>query len=473
MSDLKIYNTLTRGKQIFIPIEPGKVRLYVCGITVYDYCHLGHARMMIVFDMIQHWLRISNLEVTYVRNITDVDDKIIYCATVNHESIQQFTQRFIQAMNEDATALGIKKPDYEPYVTSYIPQILSFIKKLQQQGLAYQGQNGDVYFSVKNFPDYGKLSGKSLKDLRVGERIDINIYKRHPFDFVLWKRAKEKEPHDVKWNSPWGIGRPGWHIECSAMSNQLLGKHFDIHGGGQDLQFPHHENEIAQSEGAYQHTFVNYWIHNGCVHVNNEKMSKSLGNFLTIRDLLKVYDSEVIRFFILSVHYRSPLHYSDIHLENARHALRRLYTTLKGVHIKTQGVEKQDEKFIQRFYKAMNDDFNTPVAIAILFSLANEFNKSKSIVYAKQLKILGGMIGLLKRPIEDFLKGCIFNTNTIETYKNATHLSDIDIEAKILARSIAKRSRNFIEADNIRNELIKIGIILEDKLNGLTEWRRR
>lgn len=474
MSNLKIYNTLTRGKQSFIPIEPGKVRLYVCGITAYDYCHLGHARVLVVFDMIQHWLRTSNLEVTYVRNITDIDDKIIHRATVNRESIKQLTQRFIKTMHEDAAALGIKKPDYEPHATSYIPQMLSLIKKLQQYGLAYRGKNGDVYFSVQDFPNYGKLSGKSLKDLRIGERVNIDVNKRHPLDFVLWKAAKQEEPSDVKWNSPWGVGRPGWHIECSAMSSNLLGKHFDIHGGGQDLQFPHHENEIAQSEGAHRHTFVNYWIHNGFIRVNNKKMSKSLGNFFTIRDLLKKYDPEVIRFFILRAHYRSPLNYSDVQLEDARQSLTRLYIALKGANINTLFVKSKNKKFMQRFYEAMNDDFNTPVAIAVLFDLANEINTSKSIEHAKQLKILANIIGLLQHPIEDFLKGHIStDIDKISIYrKNITHLSNVDIEARIKARDAAKKSRNFAEADSIRNELIKIGIILEDKSNGLTEWRR-
>ncbi|WP_034297752.1 cysteine--tRNA ligase [Herbaspirillum sp. RV1423] len=467
MSNLKIYNTLARDKQAFSPIEPGKVRLYVCGMTVYDYCHLGHARVMVVFDMVQRWLRASGFDVTYVRNITDIDDKIIQRAIENRESIGQLTQRFIIAMDEDAAALGVQKPDHEPRATAYVPQMLAMIGQLEKNGLAYQGSDGDVNYSVRDFPGYGKLSGKSLDDLRAGERVDVNAGKRDPLDFVLWKAAKESEPGEVKWDSPWGKGRPGWHIECSAMSGELLGDHFDIHGGGQDLQFPHHENEIAQSEGAHRHTFVNYWMHNGFVRVDNEKMSKSLGNFFTIRDVLKKYDPEVVRFFILRAHYRSPLNYSDAHLDDARQALTRLYTALKEVPVDDLAAVTavdQGEAHAQRFAEAMNDDFNTPVAIAVLFDLANEINKSKSVALARQLKALAGVIGLLQRPADSFLKGGVGS--------EAAGLSAADIEAKIAARIAAKKAKNFAEADGIRAELAAAGVILEDKPGGLTEWRR-
>ncbi|MDR2196228.1 MAG: cysteine--tRNA ligase, partial [Gallionellaceae bacterium] len=328
---LKIHNTLTRDKQEFIPINPGNVRMYVCGMTVYDYCHLGHARVMVVFDMVYRWLMASGYAVDYVRNITDIDDKIIRRALENGESIHALTQRFIDAMHEDADALGVLRPNHEPRATQYVPQMLAMIAQLEKNGLAYQATGGDVNYSVRKFAGYGKLSGKSLEDLRAGERVEVDSDKQDPLDFVLWKHAKADEPAEVQWDSPWGKGRPGWHIECSAMGSELLGKHFDIHGGGADLQFPHHENEIAQSEGAHQCAFVNYWMHNGFVRVDNEKMSKSLGNFFTIREVLKAYDAEVVRFFILRAHYRSPLNYSDAHLDDAKGALTRLYTALKSV----------------------------------------------------------------------------------------------------------------------------------------------
>ncbi|MEO8411107.1 MAG: cysteine--tRNA ligase, partial [Propionivibrio sp.] len=365
---LKIYNTLVKEKQEFVPLEPGKVRMYVCGMTVYDYCHLGHARMLVVFDMVQRWLRASGLDVTYVRNITDIDDKIIKRAAENQETIGELTNRFIAYMDEDAAALGVEKPDFEPRATNYVPQMLAMIAQLEGEGLAYQASDGDVNFAVRKFPAYGKLSGKSLDDLRAGERVDIDKAKHDPLDFVLWKRAKDGEP---AWDSSWGKGRPGWHIECSAMSSDLLGKQFDIHGGGQDLQFPHHENEIAQSEGAHHCRFVNYWMHNGFVRVDDEKMSKSLGNFFTIRAVLKKYDAEVVRFFILRAHYRSPLNYSDVHLDDARQALARLYTALKAVPAETHPVD-WNEAHALRFRQAMNDDFNTPEACAVLFDLATE-----------------------------------------------------------------------------------------------------
>lgn len=462
MTAIKIYNTLAREKQAFIPIEPGKVRMYVCGMTVYDYCHLGHARVMVVFDMVQRWLRVSGFDVTYVRNITDIDDKIIKRAVENGESISSLTQRFIKAMDQDAGALGVQKPDHEPRATQYVPQMLHLIEKLEQHGLAYQASDGDVNYSVRDFPSYGKLSGKSLDDLRAGERVELNTGKRDPLDFVLWKSAKESEPEEVKWDSRWGKGRPGWHIECSAMSCDLLGEHFDIHGGGEDLQFPHHENEIAQSEGATRQTFVNYWMHNGFVRVDNEKMSKSLGNFFTIRDVLKSYDAEVVRFFILRAHYRSPLNYSDAHLNDAKHALTRLYTALKEVQPDAAALDMNEEHAV-RFAEAMNDDFNTPIAIAILFDLANEVNKAKSPTLARQLKGLAGTIGFLQRAPQEFLQA---------GPAEGSAYSEAAIEEHIAARAAAKKAKNFAEADAIRAELLANGIVLEDKPGGVTEWRR-
>jgi len=461
MSVLKIYNTLARDKQVFSPIEPGKVRLYVCGMTVYDYCHLGHARVMVVFDMVQRWLRAQGYEVTYVRNITDIDDKIIRRAVENNEPISALTARYIHAMNEDAAALGVQRPDHEPRATAYVPQMLALIGALEKNGLAYLAADGDVNFSVRDFPGYGKLSGKSLDDLRAGERVDINSTKRDPLDFVLWKAARESEPDEVKWSSPWGNGRPGWHIECSAMACDLLGEQFDIHGGGQDLQFPHHENEIAQSEGAHGHAFVNYWMHNGFVRLDNEKMSKSLGNFFTIRQVLERYDAEVIRFFILRAHYRSPLNYSDLHLDDARVALARLYTALKDT-VPDDGVLDLQEPFAQRFAEAMNDDFNTPMAMSVLFDLANETNKSHSPVLARQLKLLSGLLGLLARQPQQFLQASVSNDG----------IADDEIAVLIAARAQAKKDKNFSESDRLRAELAAKGIVLEDKPGGLTEWRR-
>lgn len=462
MTAIKIYNTLAREKQTFVPMQAGKVRMYVCGMTVYDYCHLGHARVMVVFDMVQRWLRASGLDVTYVRNITDIDDKIIRRAVENGESISRLTQRFIDAMDEDAAALGVQKPDHEPRATEYVPQMLGLIEKLERNGLAYQAGDGDVNYSVRDFPGYGKLSGKSLDDLRAGERVELNTGKRDPLDFVLWKAAKESEPEEVKWSSRWGKGRPGWHIECSAMSCELLGEQFDIHGGGEDLQFPHHENEIAQSEGAHRHTFVNYWMHNGFIRVDNEKMSKSLGNFFTIRDVLKKYDPEVVRFFILRAHYRSPLNYSDAHLNDAKHALTRLYTALKEVQADSSPLDR-NETYALRFADAMNDDFNTPIAIAVLFDLANEVNKTKSPALARQLKGLAGTIALLQRTPQEFLHAGPADEGAY---------SEAMIAEQIAARADAKKAKNFAEADRIRAELLANGVVLEDKPGGVTEWRR-
>ncbi len=455
---LKIYNSLAREKQDFVPIEPGRVRMYVCGMTVYDYCHLGHARVLVVFDMVQRWLRASGLDVTYVRNITDIDDKIIKRALENGESIGDLTERFIRLMDEDAAALGVEKPDHEPRATQYVPQMLELIGQLATNGLAYQAADGDVNFSVRKFPGYGKLSGKSLDDLRAGERVEVDTAKQDPLDFVLWKHAKEGEPF---WTSPWGNGRPGWHIECSAMSSDLLGEHFDIHGGGQDLQFPHHENEIAQSEGAHRCQFVNYWMHNGFVRVDDEKMSKSLGNFFTIREVLKKYDAEVLRFFILRAHYRSPLNYSDVHLDDARNALSRLYTALKAVPGDVLPVD-WEEAHARRFRQAMDDDFNTPEACAALFDLAAEVNRGKSAALAAQLRALAGLLGLLQRDPQVFLQAAP---------AQAGELSVADIEARIAERVAAKKSRDFAAADGIRAALLEAGVVLEDGPQGTT-WRR-
>jgi len=456
---LKLYNTLDREKQSFVPLEPGKVRMYVCGMTVYDYCHLGHARVMVVFDMVARWLRTSGYQVTYVRNITDIDDKIIKRAGENGEPIRTLTDRFITAMHEDADALGVLRPDHEPRAMDFVPQMLGLIDKLEKNGLAYQAPNKDVCYSVHSFPGYGKLSGKSLDDLRAGERVDVAEGKRDPLDFVLWKHAKDSEPEEAKWESPWGKGRPGWHIECSAMSSDLLGEHFDIHGGGQDLQFPHHENEIAQSEGAHQHRFVNYWMHNGFIRVDNEKMSKSLGNFFTIRDVLKQYDAEVVRFFILRAHYRSPLNYSDAHLDDAKQSLTRLYTALKGYSGK--GYVDWNEAHALRFKAAMDDDFGTSEAVAVLFDLALEVNRGSDVAMAAQLKGLGAVLGLLQREATAFLQGAPVEDG----------LSAEAIDGLIAARVAAKKAKNFAESDRIRDELKAAGILLEDSAAGTT-WRR-
>ncbi|MBL8444218.1 MAG: cysteine--tRNA ligase [Zoogloeaceae bacterium] len=457
---INIHNTLTRRKDVFTPIEPGKVRMYVCGMTVYDFCHLGHARVMVVFDMVARWLRASGFDVTYVRNITDIDDKIIRRAQENGETIRALTNRFIAAMHEDADALGVLRPDHEPRATEYVASMQTIIARLTEKGLAYVADSRDVCFAVRKFDGYGKLSGKSLDELRAGERVEVAGDKRDPLDFVLWKRAREEEPEEVKWASPWGAGRPGWHIECSAMSSDLLGDHFDIHGGGQDLQFPHHENEIAQSEGAHGHAFVNYWMHNGFVRVDDEKMSKSLGNFFTIRDVLKAFDPEVVRFFILRAHYRSPLNYSDAHLQDARSALTRLYTALRGA---PQVAEPDwNEAHALRFKAAMDDDFNTPEAVAVLFELANRVNRGETAM-AGQLRALGAVLGLLERDAEVFLKASVGEADR--------ELDAVGIEARIEVRSAAKKARDFALADGIRAELLAAGVVLEDSPSGTT-WRR-
>jgi len=463
MSHLKIYNTLAREKQQFVPNEAGKVGMYVCGMTVYDYCHVGHARMMMAFDVIYRWLMESGYEVKYVRNITDIDDKIIKRAVENGETLSSLVTRFTQYMDEDFAALNMLPASFVPRATEHVPGMLAIIEQLEAKGLAYKSEDGDVNYAVRSFPNYGKLSGKSLDDLRAGERVDVNTGKRDPLDFVLWKAAKESEPAEAKWDSKWGRGRPGWHIECSAMSCALLGEHFDIHGGGQDLQFPHHENEIAQSEGAFGAPMVNYWIHNGFVRVDNEKMSKSLGNFFTIRDVLKKYDAEVIRFFIVRAHYRSPLNYSDVHIDDAKGALTRLYTALADVDLgsETPAVD-WSEAHARRFREAMDDDFNTPLAVAELFDLASEVNRTKSVAAARQLKALAGVLGLLQRAPQEFLRAGSGDDG----------LGEAEIANLIAARAAAKKARNFAEADGIRAELVAAGIILEDKPDGTTNWRR-
>ncbi|ASJ24494.1 cysteine--tRNA ligase [Laribacter hongkongensis] len=455
---LHLYNTLSRQKERFQPIQPGKVNMYVCGMTVYDYCHLGHARVMVVFDMVARWLRASGYDLTYVRNITDIDDKIIRRAAENGEPINVLTQRFIDAMDEDAAALGVQKPNFEPRATQFVPDMISMIEELIGKGRAYAAPNGDVYYAVREFAGYGQLSGKSLDDLRAGERVDVDPNKRDPMDFVLWKAAKPGEP---AWPSPWGQGRPGWHIECSAMNEHYFGPHFDIHGGGADLQFPHHENEIAQSEGAHDCKFVNYWMHNGFIRVDNEKMSKSLGNFFTIREVLEKYDAEVVRFFILRAHYRSPLNYSDAHLEDARSALSRLYTALKNVPAADVALDWEANDYARRFRSAMDDDFNTVEAVAVLFELAGEANKSRSAELAGWLKTLGGVLGLLQRDPVDFLQG-----GSLEG-----EISADEVEQLIAARKAARAGKDWAESDRIRDELIARGIVLEDGAGGTT-WRR-
>ena len=457
---LKIYNSLAKCKQNFVPLTTNKVKLYVCGMTVYDYCHLGHARVMVVFDMIVRWFRDSGYEVTYVRNITDIDDKIIKRAQENQEPIEALTGRFIRAMDEDSSALGVLPPSFEPRATQYIESMISMIQILIEKDFAYAAPNGDVYYAVDKFPDYGKLSGKVAADLNAGERVAVNPHKRNPLDFVLWKAVKANEPC---WPSPWGEGRPGWHIECSAMCENYLGEHFDIHGGGQDLQFPHHENEIAQSEAAHDNPFVNYWMHNGFVRVDNEKMSKSLGNFFTVREILASYQPEVVRFFILRAHYRSPLNYSDSHLEDAKHALDRLYTALKGNVVTIKPKLDWSNIYAKRFMGAMNDDFNTPEAIAVLFDLANETNKKSLEQGANLLKELGGILGLLQQDPQQYFQGDTSLGDSVYTSEQ--------IENFIQERVTARKEGDYTKADQIRKDLFNAGVVLEDNSQG-TGWRR-
>ena len=458
---LHIYNSLTRKKEVFTPIEPGKVRMYVCGMTVYDLCHLGHARVLVVFDTVVRYMRYTGFDVNYVRNITDVDDKIINRANENDEDIAELTQRYIEAMHEDTALLGVLPPTQEPRATASMQDIIAMVQKLVDKGHAYQAKNGDVYYDVSTFERYGQLSGKQLEDLRAGERVAVDESKDDPLDFVLWKAAKPGEP---SWDSPWGPGRPGWHIECSAMSTCCLGNHFDIHGGGQDLQFPHHENEIAQSEAATGEHFVNLWMHNGFVRINDEKMSKSLGNFFTVREILKHYQGEEIRYFVLASHYRSPLNFSDQLLDSARAALTRLYNSLRGIAAATDIAG--DDEYTPRFEKAMNDDFNTPEAIAVLFDLAGHINRARdegNTTEASRLAAilikLGNVLGLLEAEPETYLKG------------GAGADDNEQIEALIQQRLEARASKNWEQADRIRDQLKAMGIELEDK-DGKTLWRR-
>ena len=452
---LRIYNTLSRALEAFSPLEPGHVRMYVCGMTVYDLCHLGHARSMVAFDVVQRWLRTSGYRVTYVRNITDIDDKIIQRAVHNGETIRSLTDRMIDALHQDADALGIERPTHEPRATDYVPQMLSLIGTLQSKGLAYQAGNGDMNYAVRKFAGYGKLSGKSLDELNAGERVAVQDGKHDPLDFVLWKSAKPTEPTEVQWDSPFGKGRPGWHIECSAMGCALLGESFDIHGGGADLQFPHHENEIAQSEGAHGQMLARTWMHNGFINIDNEKMSKSLGNFFTIRDVLQQYDAETVRFFVVRSHYRSPLNYSDVHLNDARAALKRLYTALSLVAPAKVDVDWA-EPHAARFKAAMDEDFGTPDAVAVLFDLASEVNRSQSAQAAGLLKALGACLGLLQADPQAFLQA-------------GSALDAAAIEAQIAARTAAKAAKNWAEADRIRQELLAAGIVLKDSAAG-TAW---
>ena len=455
---LRIHNSLTRAMETFTPLTPGVVRMYVCGMTVYDLCHLGHARSMVAFDVVQRWLKASGYRVEYVRNITDIDDKIIQRAMDNGETLRALTQRMIDALHQDADALGIERPQHEPRATDFVPQMTRLIGQLEDQGLAYRVPNGDVNFSVRKFAGYGKLSGKSLDELHAGERVAVLDGKQDPLDFVLWKSAKPLEPEEAKWASPFGPGRPGWHIECSAMACELLGQTFDIHGGGADLQFPHHENEIAQSEGASGQPLARYWMHNGFINVDNEKMSKSLGNFFTIRDVLQVFDAETIRFFVVRSHYRSPLNYSDVHLNDARNALKRLYTALAAVPPAPLAAIDWQQPHAQRFQAAMNDDFGTSEAVAVLFDLASEVNRHASPELSAVLKALGGVLGLLQQPPQAFLQ-------------TGVSLSEADIQAQIQARAQAKKDRDFASADRIRQALADQGVVLKDSPTGTT-WER-
>ena len=451
---LRLHNSLSRAIETFTPIEPGHVRMYVCGITVYDLCHVGHARFLLVFDMVSRWLRTLGYRVTYVRNITDIDDKIIKRALERGIPIRQLTEEMTAAMHADFAQLGCEPPTHEPRATAHVPQMLAMIGRLEEKGLAYRSTNGDVNFAVRKFPSYGRLSGKSIDQLRAGERVAVLDGKQDPLDFVLWKAAKDSEPADAKWDSAFGSGRPGWHIECSAMSCALLGEHFDIHGGGLDLTFPHHENERAQSEGANGNTFVNYWLHNGFLNVDNEKMSKSLGNFFTIRDVLKRYDGETVRYFMLRTHYRSPFNFSDTNLDDARNALRRLYTALDSVAPSSKVLDWEQPQGAA-FKAAMNDDFNTPMAVSVLFDLAGEVNRTRSPDAAALLKNLAATLGLLQQAPRSYLQG-------------GSGLDDARIAERIEARNAAKKARDFALADSIRHELAAQGVVLQDSAQGTT-----
>lgn len=455
---LHLYNSLMRQKTPFKPLKNQEVKLYVCGMTVYDFCHVGHARVMVVFDVLVRYLRFLGFNVIYVRNITDIDDKIIKRIQENGQDFKELTQRFIDAMHEDADALNVLRPDIEPRATEFIPQIIDLVNTLIEKGFAYCGENGDIFYAVTKFKDYGKLSGKNLDELQAGSRVDIQNAKQNPLDFVLWKMAKPDEP---SWDSPWGKGRPGWHIECSAMSTHCLGNHFDIHGGGMDLQFPHHENEIAQSEAATGETFVNTWLHNGFVRVNEEKMSKSLGNFFTVREVLATYHPETIRYFIVASHYRSPLNYSDQQLDTAHQALARLYTALRD--LPTVQTNYNDLKYKEKFCEALDDDLNTPEALAVLFEMAREINKLKetdishAAMLGNELRRLASIVGLLQSEAETFLQNGSNN--------------DEEIEQLIALRNVARQNKDWKESDRIRAELKEKGIVLEDSA-GKTTWRR-
>ncbi len=460
---LKLHNSLTKQKEVFTPIEPGKVRLYVCGMTVYDFCHVGHARVMVVFDVVTRYLRASGYDVTYVRNITDIDDKIIARANENGESIQALTERFIDEMNQDAQALGVLPPDIEPKATESIDEIIHMVETLIEKGYAYAADNGDVYYDVSEFAEYGKLSGRNIDELRAGERVAVNEAKNDPLDFVLWKAAKPEEP---AWESPWGRGRPGWHIECSAMSDNCLGPQFDIHGGGQDLQFPHHENEIAQSEGAHGCQYVNYWMHNGFVRIDDEKMSKSLGNFFTVREVLEKYPAEVVRYFILTSHYRSPLNYSDEQLDQAKNALTRFYSALRDVKVPANINWQQDEEFGSRFKQAMDDDFNTALALSVVADVRQALNKAQETsneeqqaYFAGLLLSMGLVLGLFQQDAEAFFAR---DTDDDEAAQ---------IEALIAKRNQARAGKEWAVADQVRDELTAMGIILEDAA-GKTTWKK-
>jgi cysteinyl-tRNA synthetase len=451
---LRIYNTLSRALEDFSPLQPGHVRMYVCGITVYDLCHVGHARANIAFDIVQRWLKASGYQLTFVRNITDIEDKIIRRAVENGEPVRALTDRMIAEMNRDFDALGIERPTHDPRATDYVPQMLDIVKNLQDKGLAYVAEGGDVNYAVRRFPGYGKLSGKSLDELHAGERVAVLEGKEDPLDFVLWKAAKPTEPPDAQWDSPYGKGRPGWHIECSAMACALLGETFDIHGGGADLQFPHHENEIAQSEGAFGKPLASYWMHNGFLNIDNEKMSKSLGNFFTIRDVLQKYDAQTLRFFMVRSHYRTPINYSDVHLDDARAALRRLYTALDLVAPAQVAIDWA-QPHAARFKAAMDNDFGTPEAMAVLFDLAAEVNRGKSAELAGLLKALGGTVGILQGDPKAFLRA-------------GTQLDEATIASLIDQRDAAKKAKNFAEADRIRDGLLAQGVVLKDSPTGTT-----
>ena len=463
-SDMQVYNTLTRSKGAFTPIESGRVRMYVCGMTVYDYCHLGHARVMVAFDVVTRYLRWRGFDVTYVRNITDIDDKILRRAEENGESIAALTQRMIAAMHEDEARLGVLRPDHEPRATGHLPEIIAMIETLIDKGYAYPASNGDVYYRVRKFADYGKLNNRNLDEMRAGARVEVDEHKEDPLDFVLWKAAK---PGEASWPSPWGEGRPGWHIECSAMSKCCLGETFDIHGGGPDLTFPHHENEIAQSEAANDQPFVNTWMHAGAVRVNQEKMSKSLGNFFTIREVLEVHDPEVVRYLLVASHYRSPINYAPESLAEARKSLERFYNSLEGLPLDGMeaGEGRVDGRFAERFTAAMDDDFNTPEALSALFELARELNRAKqegstkAPALAAELRRLGSVLGLFTQDPQVFLKGG----------EAGLPLSEAEIEAQIARRAEAKQARDFTAADTIRDELAALGIVLKDSREG-TRW---